>query len=190
MRRAHPGIGEVPQARCCRAVSVSSNGTGIHFSVHGDVRNMNHPQRDCAFGEDACLTCMGRRPAIRVCPNIIAPAVIPSTEAGSRASAPAEVGPLNPLVSACTLPVPSRVLVRGSGRRLTRSMGQSLADDGCAIRRFSGNDSEITCVGTTIPEASCALLALTCRQSRGRYAGAEKGQASAKGGSTSDGSPG
>ena len=43
---------------------------------HWAVENMNHRQRDCAFGEDACLTRTGHGPANRASLNTIALAVI------------------------------------------------------------------------------------------------------------------
>ena len=43
---------------------------------HGAVENLNHRQRDCVFGEDACLTRTGHGPANRASLNNIALAVI------------------------------------------------------------------------------------------------------------------
>ncbi len=43
---------------------------------HWAVENMNHRQRDCVFGEDACLTRTGNGPANRASLNNIALAVI------------------------------------------------------------------------------------------------------------------
>ncbi len=43
---------------------------------HWAVENMNHRQRDCVFGEDACLTRTGHCPANRASLNNIALAVV------------------------------------------------------------------------------------------------------------------
>ncbi len=43
---------------------------------HWAVENMNHRQRDCVFGEDACLTRTGHDPANRSSLNNIALAVV------------------------------------------------------------------------------------------------------------------
>ena len=40
------------------------------------MENLNHRQRDCVFGEDACLTRTGQGPANRASLNNIALAVI------------------------------------------------------------------------------------------------------------------
>ncbi len=46
---------------------------------HWEVENNNHRQRDCNFGEDACLTHTGNGPLNRACLNTIALAVIFAT---------------------------------------------------------------------------------------------------------------
>ncbi len=43
---------------------------------HWSVENLNHRQRDCVFGEDACLTRTGNGPANRASLNNIALAVV------------------------------------------------------------------------------------------------------------------
>ena len=43
---------------------------------HWTVENLNHRQRDCVFGEDACLTRTGHCPANRASLNNIALAVV------------------------------------------------------------------------------------------------------------------
>ena len=47
--------------------------------AHWLVENNNHRQRDCNFGEDACLTHTGNGPLNRACLNTIALAVIFAT---------------------------------------------------------------------------------------------------------------